>query len=141
MVKLSQGGILMDFDPNQFAGMFKIDKIKIASQICAFIGCILLFVSLWIPYPIFIVTLVIGGGLVIFYFAYKMWTKRKTNKSNNFVKIKKRKIQQCRRLENDNAHIIAICSSCNQKIRLPYKKGQHSVTCPICKEEFKVKVK
>ena len=31
------------------------------------------------------------------------------------------------------------CPKCKQKLRLPLKKGIHTVKCPNCKEKFEVK--
>ncbi len=133
----------MNFDPNQF-GMLKIDKVKIASQISLFVGGVLLFISLWIPFPSFVFTSIIGALLIGFYFGYKLYLKSKDKKTNEFVKIKKKKknkVQKGQRIEGDNEHILSICPECSQKLRLPYKKGKHYVTCPKCHKEYQIKVK
>lgn len=38
-------------------------------------------------------------------------------------------------------HIFRTCPNCKKTLRLPKKKGEHTVTCPICKTKFSVKVK
>lgn len=37
----------------------------------------------------------------------------------------------------DRAHIIFLCPSCKQKIRVPRGRGKIVITCPKCKKEFK----
>lgn len=38
-------------------------------------------------------------------------------------------------------HVFRICPSCKAKIRLPRKKGPHSVRCPRCKILFDVHIR
>lgn len=38
-------------------------------------------------------------------------------------------------------HVFRTCPNCKRTLRLPRKKGEHSVTCPICKTKFTVKVR
>jgi len=55
------------------------------------------------------------------------------NKISNYIKYLKRKY-------NDrNTHMYKKCPKCKQKIRLPLKKGKHTVKCPNCKDKFEVK--
>ena len=37
--------------------------------------------------------------------------------------------------------VFAYCPKCKQKIRLPLKKGTHTVKCPNCNNRFEVKCK
>ncbi len=38
-------------------------------------------------------------------------------------------------------HVFRTCPNCKRTLRLPRKKGEHSVTCPVCKTKFSVKVR
>ncbi len=38
-------------------------------------------------------------------------------------------------------HIYKKCPSCNSVLRLPRKKGKHTVKCPKCSNRFEVKVR
>ena len=37
-------------------------------------------------------------------------------------------------------HVYKTCPSCKAKIRLPRKKGKHTVCCPKCRKDFKVRI-
>lgn len=129
----------MEFDPNQFL-FRKPNYWKISSLVSVVIGGILIFISLFLDPPIYFYTLVIGGLFVIYYFGYKLYEKNKGKVKT--IKIKKSKIgkiQKSKKIKGDKEHILCMCPSCNQKIRLPYSKGIHGVVCPKCKHSFKIK--
>ena len=44
-----------------------------------------------------------------------------------------------KRYQDHNTHIYRKCPKCKQKIRLPLKKGKHTVKCPNCQHHFIVK--
>ena len=46
---------------------------------------------------------------------------------------------QKKRYQDHNTHIYRKCPKCKQKIRLPLKKGKHTVKCPNCQHHFIVK--
>lgn len=49
---------------------------------------------------------------------------------------KKKKVK----LKTDKDHCFRICPECMANIRLPKKKGKHTVVCPRCKCRFEVKI-
>ncbi len=49
---------------------------------------------------------------------------------------KKKKVK----LPKDKDHVYRICPACRANIRLPKKKGAHSVRCPRCSTLFDVKI-
>ena len=51
-----------------------------------------------------------------------------------FFKLQKNK------LRDRKTHVYRKCPQCKTVLRLPKKKGSHSVTCPRCKAHFDVKV-
>lgn len=40
----------------------------------------------------------------------------------------------------DKSHRYRVCPNCKAVMRLPYKKGKHTVTCRNCKKDFKVNI-
>lgn len=44
------------------------------------------------------------------------------------------------KLKTDKDHCFRICPGCRANIRLPKKKGKHTVVCPACKCRFEVKI-
>lgn len=45
-----------------------------------------------------------------------------------------------RRIKESKTHIFRKCPGCKKVIRLPRKKGTHTVSCPCCHNKFQVKV-
>ena len=83
-------------------------------------------------------------GLALFRFLSKNRYKR--NKENKkyleFInKIKNFFDYQKKKYNDRDTHMYKKCPKCKQKIRLPLKKGKHTVKCPNCKERFEVKCK
>lgn len=85
--------------------------------------------------------------LVIFIFAmYRVFSKNKyqRNKENKkYLQVKDKMFNyfnyQKKKYQDRNTHMYKKCPKCRQKIRLPLKKGKHTVKCPNCKERFEVK--
>lgn len=48
--------------------------------------------------------------------------------------------QKKTKLKTDKDHCFRICPECKANIRLPKKKGSHTVVCPRCKCRFEVKI-
>ena len=44
------------------------------------------------------------------------------------------------KLKTDRDHCFRICPECMVNLRLPKKKGKHTVVCPRCKHRFEVKI-
>ena len=84
---------------------------------------------------------------VIFVFTiYRVLSKKKNirNKENKIYLSIKNKIlnlikYQKEKYCNRNTHMYKKCPNCKQKIRLPLKKGKHTVKCPNCSHRFNVK--
>ncbi|MBQ7095249.1 MAG: hypothetical protein IJN80_02180 [Clostridia bacterium] len=45
-----------------------------------------------------------------------------------------------RRFSERKTHRYRRCPHCKATVRLPYKKGKHTVCCPKCKKDFQVKI-
>lgn len=58
-----------------------------------------------------------------------------TDRFLNFFKLNKRKFDERK------THVYKTCPSCKANLRLPRRKGQHTVKCPKCKTDFSVNVR
>ena len=56
------------------------------------------------------------------------------NKFTGFWGLQKRKWQ------DRKTHRYRKCPHCKATVRLPFKKGKHTVCCPKCKTDFQVKI-
>lgn len=81
-------------------------------------------------------------GYALFRFFSRNVAKRRTEnqifcqkfaKCKQFFKLGKRKV-------TDREHIYKKCPNCNAQLRLPRKKGEHTVRCPKCTQTFSVKI-
>lgn len=77
---------------------------------------------------------------------YRVLSKKKSKRSRENKKylevkdkIKNFFTYQKKKYNDRNTHMYKKCPKCKQKIRLPLKKGTHTVKCPSCKEKFEVK--
>ena len=59
----------------------------------------------------------------------KVW-----NKVSGFFKLQKNK------LRDRKTHVYRKCSHCRATLRLPKKKGKHTVRCPKCNQTFSVNI-
>ncbi len=81
-------------------------------------------------------------ALAIYRFLSKKQSRRiKENRRYLQIKdkIKNFFTYQKKKYKDRNTHIYKKCPNCKQKIRLPLKKGKHTVKCPSCREKFEVK--
>ena len=53
----------------------------------------------------------------------------------NFFKLNKKKFDERK------THVYKTCPHCKATLRLPRRKGAHTVKCPKCKTDFSVKVR
>ena len=85
--------------------------------------------------------------LIIFLVAIYRYLSKNTYKRNKenkrYLYIKDKIINyfkyQKRKYNDRNTHMYKKCPKCKQKIRLPLKKGKHTVKCPNCSHKFEVK--
>lgn len=84
--------------------------------------------------------------LLIFIILYRSLSKnisRRKKENDKYLNIKNRIIKSFnynkKKYEERNTHMYKKCPSCKQKIRLPLKKGKHTVKCPNCSYKFEVK--
>lgn len=135
----------MNFDPNQFLRRPSLSQIMPVIS-CA-IGAILIIVSLFLPYPSFIYTASIGAALVLIFLIFRLVSMKKQRKGPFAPRAKKQKkanpsrVQKAAPISGDPEHVISVCPHCGKKLRLPNRKGKHSVQCPICKKSYDLRIR
>lgn len=118
------------------------------AKFCFWSGLTLCGICIAIPTPYR--WYVLGAGiLLILYCIFRIFSTRFYNRQKendvylkivNFFKFKKKEPNYT--LDSSNPDkIIARCPKCQQRMRLPNQKGKHSVSCPKCKKNFKIKIK
>lgn len=88
-----------------------------------------------------ILELTIFALAVYRFLSKKKYQRSKENKKYLDIKDKIASFfdYQKKKYKDRNTHMYKKCPKCGQKIRLPLKKGKHTVKCPSCKEKFEVK--
>jgi len=103
---------------------------------------IIIIVNMFVNSVILRILELIVFGLALYRFLSKKKNKRsKENRKylETVDKIKSFFSYQKKKYQDRNTHMYKKCPKCKQKIRLPLKKGKHTVKCPSCKEKFEVK--
>ena len=81
--------------------------------------------------------------LWLFRFFSKNFVLR-SNENRKYLEIisafKKRVDFEKRRYADRKTHVYRKCKHCKANVRLPRKKGLHTVKCPKCSERFEVKI-
>lgn len=122
-------------------GRYKIDELyKFLISLCLIIIIINIFIKSNI------LDILVAIILIIATYRYLSKNIKKRQKENKIYLDTKRKITnkynyQKRKFKDRNTHTYKKCPKCHQKIRLPLKKGKHTVKCPNCNNHFKVKCK
>ena len=79
--------------------------------------------------------------IVIIFYRY-MSKNIKLRKNDKYLEIKDKIIKlfdyNKKKYKDRNTHMYKKCPKCKQKIRLPLKKGKHTVKCPNCGNRFDV---
>ena len=102
-------------------------------------SCVLATVNIFISS--IIITLLVMTLLIVCTFrmlSKDLVARRKENarylKFSGKFKLLKNKIK------DRKTHVYKKCPKCKAVLRLPKRKGEHSVVCPKCKEHFEVKI-
>ena len=103
---------------------------------------IIIIVNMFVNSVILRVLELIVFGIALYRFLSKKKSKR-SKENNKYLgvrdKIKNFFDYQKKKYSDRNTHMYKKCPKCKQKLRLPLKKGIHTVKCPNCKEKFEVK--
>lgn len=98
---------------------------------------------------IFLKSAIISGiGLALYIYAiYRCLSRNVYKRQNENVKFleiiekpKKFVDLQKRKHRDRKTHVYRKCPSCKSNLRLPKRKGKHTVVCPCCKHRFEVRI-
>ena len=80
--------------------------------------------------------------VIIFYRYMSKNIKLRKKENDKYLEIKNKIIKlfdyNKKKYKARNTHMYKKCPKCKQKIRLPLKKGKHTVKCPNCGNKFDV---
>lgn len=80
--------------------------------------------------------------VIIFYRYMSKNIKLRKKENDKYLEIKDKIIKlfdyNKKKCKDRNTHMYKKCPKCKQKIRLPLKKGKHTVKCPNCGNKFDV---
>ncbi len=80
--------------------------------------------------------------VIIFYRYMSKNIKLRKKENDKYLEIKDKIIKlfdyNKKKYKDRNTHMYKKCPKCKQKIRLPLKKGKHTVKCPDCGNRFDV---
>ena len=105
--------------------------------------CALLIVGLFLKSRILWVIELLVVALYLFrFFSRNIYRRQKENRA--FLKIWNRftgffKLQK-NKFRDRKTHVYRKCEHCKAVLRLPKKKGKHTVRCPQCNKTFSVKI-
>lgn len=121
-------------------GRYGVDQLYYALFIAYFV---LMVISAFVRWPLF--GLLMLADLV--WMTFRMFSRnhaarRKENEAflklwnpvKDFFKLTWNRIRECR------THVYHKCPHCKAVLRLPRKKGEHTVRCPRCHDSFTMKV-
>ncbi|ERK30298.1 hypothetical protein [Clostridium intestinale] len=114
-----------------------------------YIAAIALYFILVIAYSFIRSPIIIGLSWVVliltFYRTFSKNIYKRQRENQMFLKfwnpIKSKFSLTFRRLKDIKTHRYRTCPHCKKVLRLPRKTGNHTVTCPACRNDFKVKIK
>ncbi len=91
--------------------------------------------------------LVAVGYVALIWLIFRMFSRniyKRQQENLKFLKIKNRFTGiwslQKRKWAERKTHRYRKCPHCKATVRLPYKKGKHTVCCPKCRNDFRVKI-
>lgn len=83
--------------------------------------------------------------IIIFYRVFSKQINKRQKENNKYLKIRNKIIKYFKLKKtiwkDRNTKYYKKCPKCKTILRLPLKKGKHTVNCPTCHHRFTVKVK
>ena len=82
------------------------------------------------------------GFVALAWGIFRMFSRNiaKRQKENlTFLRLRGKFLVPFTRLK-DREHVYRTCPHCKATVRLPRKKGKHTVCCPKCRKDFNVKI-
>ena len=111
------------------------------------VALILLVIELFVPNMIARAIISALCWAVIIYSTFRVLSKniyKRRAENEKFMKIVNRissKFALSKAKHRDRkTHVFKKCPKCKNTLRLPKKKGKHTVKCPCCREPFDVKI-
>ncbi|MBE6648361.1 MAG: hypothetical protein E7614_02435 [Ruminococcaceae bacterium] len=108
---------------------------------------VIMVISWFIPNPLirFFISIVLYALLALMLF--RMFSKniyKRQDENRKYLKIKGKVLEHFKYISNKwkyrKTHVYKKCPYCKIKLRLPKRKGAHSVKCPKCSKSFDVKI-
>lgn len=121
-------------------GRYGIDQLYYAMALLCFI---LLIINSFIHSPVIAVIMWVILLVMIFRsFSKNIYKRSRENEifMNVCYRTKKKVSFTVRRIREIKTHRYRRCPHCKAMLRLPYKRGKHTVQCPKCSNEFKMRV-
>jgi chromate transport protein ChrA len=92
--------------------------------------------------PLYILALLLVGWMLFRIFSKNLYKRQAENqkylrlvgKVKGWVTLQKNKVR------DRKTHRYRTCPHCRATLRLPNKKGRHTVCCPKCRKDFEVKI-
>lgn len=125
---------------NFFRGTYGNDTLNTALFCLYFVICVInAFVKSFI--------LSFVAAAVAVYALFRMFSKKiykRKIENDKFVamanKVKNRIMQAYNAIRLHNKFVYKNCPKCNARLRMTRKRGKHTVKCPLCQNEFEVKI-
>ncbi len=92
--------------------------------------------------PFYFVALVLIAWMFFRIFSRNITKRQQENLKylQLFGKVRSRFALQKKKFAERKTHRYRTCPHCKATLRLPNKKGKHTVCCPKCKQDFEVKI-
>jgi uncharacterized paraquat-inducible protein A len=117
-----------------------VDKLGYAIMALYFI----VFVANYFVNTIFLTALGFLFVVLMFYRIFSRDTVRRRSENERFMRVfnksKSFLKQKVQRIKEFRTHRYRTCPGCKVTLRLPVKRGTHTVVCPRCKQRIRVRV-
>lgn len=121
-------------------GRYGVDQLYHALAAICFV---LLIVNSFVHSVVLSITMWVLLLLMVFRaFSKNIYRRRKENEMFMMVwnQVKKKTLFSIRRIKEIRSHRYHRCPHCKAMLRLPYKRGKHTVQCPKCSNDFKIHI-
>ena len=120
------------------AGRYGIDQLN---KDLLWVYLVLMVLSLFVPYLKYVA---LGMAVWIIFRILSRNVQKRYQENMKYLPFRKKIIDwfslQKRKWTDRKTHRYRCCPHCKATVRLPYKKGVHTVGCPRCKQDFQVKI-
>lgn len=110
-------------------------------------------------YFLFLIALIVGvfvhhysvwivEGVLLFLYFFRFLSRngaRRRRENECFLAVRRRIFgffgDLALRFMMRKTHVLRRCPVCKNRLRLPRRRGEHGVNCPVCRAHFKVKIR